>query len=190
MAKKVLKHFVTIVLYAIAVGLAAPVLNLENIWAAYKSPIHWIGAFVAAAVVYGIVYYFQKINPRKTYYCINVITATIIITVLVLAFMAGLVWISLIEKTTIKIILLIAFFVVCLFLVYAFIYRGVAVYKKGKIRVFKLTVKTYKTSKIDSVRFEYIGKKCLIHIIVCGNDHVFKTQSSVGKRCEERFKQM
>ncbi|MBE6903740.1 MAG: hypothetical protein E7480_03940 [Ruminococcaceae bacterium] len=188
MVKKVINYFASIITYTVILGLLSPIFDMVNILDTYKRIDHWLLCFLAVLTVYHILFYFEKVNPRKMYYCVGVFTTTIAILFSSVAFIVALIWIAILENIAIKIVFLFVSSIIYLTLIYIFVHRGVAVYKRGKIRIFKFSVKTYQTDKIEDYSFDYIGKKCVIHIIVSGNDHIFKIPSSSAKHCEQRFK--
>lgn len=189
MAKKVLKYCVSIIVYTVVLGLLAPILDAVSVLDAYTDPNHWLMCFIATFATYNLVFYYEKINPRKMYYLAGIYLTTIAISSFSLIFVIAIIFIAIIENIAIKTVLLIVSLLVYLFLIYVFAHRGVAIYKRGKIRIFKFfTIKTYKTAKIDGFKFDYVGKKCMIHIIVLGNDHVFKMSYSSAKIYEQRLK--
>lgn len=185
--KKVIKYFAAIILYTALLGLVSPFLDMVNVLETYKRADHWIICFVSVFIVYNISIYFNKRNSRKFYYCINVPLVTIVFVTVFFAFIAMLAMTSVIEGITVKIGLITVSALACLLIIYAFAYRGVAVYEKGKIRIFKFKIITYSADKIDAVRFEYKGRKCVVHIIVCGNDNVFNLPAGSAKLCEKRL---
>jgi len=187
MVKKVIKYCATIIGYTIIVGIFEPIINVTSV-DAYIQLEHWIGSFFAAMVVYNLQIYFEKINPRKMYHCLGVHFSTIGMVLSTFAFIAMVIWAVIIESTAMKTAWLIIAFLLYLFLIYVFVHRGVAIYKRGKIRIFKFVIKTYNTDKIENIVFDYNGKKCTIHIIVLGNEHIFKLSSSSAKLCEKRLK--
>ncbi len=189
MVKKVLRYCASIIAYTVILGLLAPILDMVNILDTYTQPIHWLTCFVAAFIVYNLHLYFVKINSRKMYYLAGIYLTVIVILSFSLAFVFAIIFIALIENIAIKIVLLIVSLLVYLFLIYVFVHRGVAIYDRGKIRIFKfLKIKTYKAEKIDCCKFDYVGKKCIIHITVSGDEHIFKMSSSSAKICEQRLK--
>ena len=79
---------------------------------------------------------------------------------------------------------------VYLFLIYTFMHRGICIYKRGKIRIFKFKIKTYIAYKIDDINFEYQNKKCLISITIGDYKEEFKISSLSAKSIENRMKQI
>ena len=77
-----------------------------------------------------------------------------------------------------------------LFLIYVFMHRGICIYKKGKIRIFKFKIKTYVANKIDDINFEYKNNKCLISIKIGEYKEEFKLSSFSAKLIENRMKQI
>jgi hypothetical protein len=68
------------------------------------------------------------------------------------------------------------------------LHRGVAIYQCGKIRIFKFFIKTYQINLIDDCRLDYQGRKCTVHIIMDGKDHMFRTSAFFTKRLEQELK--
>lgn len=121
------------------------------------------------------------------YYTIGVGVSITIAWFSAIALLAAFVWAAVIESLFFKIVVLVLSFLVFLFLIYVCIYRGVAIYKRGKIRIFQFKIKTYHTDKIDDFFMEYLEKTCRVHIIVCGTDHVFTIPTGSARMCEKRF---
>ena len=69
-------------------------------------------------------------------------------------------------------------------------HRGICIYKKGKIRIFKFKIKTYIADKIDDINFEYQNKKCLISITIGDYKEEIKISSLSAKTIEKRMKQI
>ncbi len=165
-----------------------PILDSVNMAETYKRAAHWINSFIATFVVYNISLYFTKINPRKFYFCMNVIITTIALTVSSIALIIALGFISTVDGVSTKVIWITVAAAIYLLIIYAFVCRGIAVYQKGKIRIFKVRIKSYSTDKIDDVQFEYTGKKCRITIVINGEENTFKLPSGSAKLSEKRFR--
>lgn len=187
---KIFKHLALILLYTLLAGLLFPIYDMANILETYKSAVHWIICFSAAFIVYNILLYFNEINPRVFYYCYNVNSTVVVLTIASLTSLSALVAIMMIDGMLLKCILLLLLVLVFLFIVYAFAHRGVAIYEKGKVRVFNFWIKTYSTDKIDNITYNYCGKKCAVNIIVNGKDHIFRMSSESAKLCERRLKEI
>jgi len=182
----IIKHCGSIIALALFSGFFEPLLYGNGI-KAYETPWHWIGCLISAFLVYNVVFYFDKINPRKMYNCIGMFTATVVFPLCTLAFLVAFVCAGVYENKTVAAILLVVCVVVYLFLIYALLHRGVAIYEKGKIRIFKFRIYTYDTRQIDDCIIDYNGKKCTVHIIVEGNDHTFRMSSRFTKRLEQEL---
>lgn len=179
----IIKYCVSILALAVIGGFLSPLYDGSSI-TVYEKPWYWVGCFIFAFLVYNIVFYFDKLNPRKMYNCIGMFTATVVFPLCTLAFLVAFVC----AGGRGSVILMIVTAVLYLFLIYALLHRGVAIYKKGKIRIFKFWMKTYHTNQIDDCILDYNGKKCTVHIIVEGKDHIFKTSALFTKRLEQELK--
>ena len=69
-------------------------------------------------------------------------------------------------------------------------HRGICIYKKGKIRIFKFKIKTYVVDKIDDINFEYQNNKCLVFITIGDNKEEFNLSSLSAKSIENRMRQI
>lgn len=175
---------------SIIVLILAPLLSPSaNPWyAIYGHPLYWLFGCLGCVVLSFIILYFTDINPRKFYHIVNVVPVSIFLIISTLSLITSLVLISLIENLAIKIVLLLLVIVLFLFLIYVFMHRGFCVYKNGKIRIFRLKIKTYDASKIDDIKFEYSNKKCDIIIVIGGLKEEFKLSSFSAKMIENRLK--
>lgn len=189
--KKIFKYILSTIFYSIAagivIGLLYPVFDGVSL-ELYKAAGYWISCVIIGFVVKNIDFYFTKLNPRTFYHCADIILASVILTLTFFASILVIVLIGLMEDLIIKILLIISVVIFILFIVYVVCHRGVAIYNKGKIRIFKFKIKTYYTKQIDNIEFEYNGKKCTINIIVEGQNNIFKLPSNSAKVCEKRFK--
>jgi len=188
--KKVIKHIIRFLGFFAFMGFLSPFVDCINPLNAYKDPEHWIAVFVSVSIVYPIIVYIYEINPRKFYYCVDQVLVTIVWLLLFFGLFATIIILIILENIVFKIILLVSSVLVFLFIIHAFVHRGIAVYSKGKIRIFKFKIKTYSTDKIDDITFEYNGKKCTVNIIVCGEDNIFRIPSSSAKRFEPKLKSL
>ena len=178
----IIKYFGSMIGLALFLGFFEPLLYGNGI-KAYESPWHWIVCLISAFLVYNIVFYFDKINPRKMYNCIGMLTAFVICPICTIAFLAAFVYAGILKS----VILMIVIPALYLFLIYALLHRGVAIYENGKIRIFKFRIYTYRTRLIDDCILEYNGRKCTVHIIVQGNDHTFQMSSCFTRRLESEL---
>ncbi|MBQ9730504.1 MAG: hypothetical protein IJV94_00055 [Bacilli bacterium] len=190
MNKEFKKIIIECLLGSLLVLLFAPLLYpVTDPWfEIYSSPIYWLFGYLSCAIISFIIVYFTNINSRKFYYCINIVPASIGLTLSTFSFITILVLISLMENICIKIVLLILVTLLYLFLLYVIIHRGICIYKNGKIRIFKFKIKTYNVTKIEDIRFEYENKKCNIVIIINGFKEEFVLSSFSAKLVEKRLK--
>ena len=164
---------------------------ISNPWyQIYTEPLYWVFGILGCSILTGIIIYFIDINPRKFYYCLNIVPTTIFLTVSTIGLIIAVVFISIIENIIIKTVLLIFLILIYLFLIYSFMHRGICIYKRGKIRIFKFKIKTYIADKIDDINFEYQNKKCLISITIGDYKEEFKISSLSAKLIENRMKQI
>ena len=189
---KTLKNILKCTLGSILVLFFGPLLSpISNPWyQIYTEPLYWVFGILGCSILTGIIIYFIDINPRKFYYCLNIVPITIFLTVSTIVLIIAVVFISIIENILIKTVLLIFLVLVYLFLIYTFMHRGICIYKRGKIRIFKFKIKTYIADKIDDINFEYQNKKCLISITFGDYKEEFKTSSLSAKTIENRMKQI
>lgn len=189
---KTLKNILKCTLGSILVLFFGPLLSpISNPWyQIYTEPLYWVFGILGCSILTGIIIYFIDINPRKFYYCLNIVPITIFLTVSTIVLIIAVVFISIIENILIKTVLLIFLVLVYLFLIYTFMHRGICIYKRGKIRIFKFKIKTYIADKIDDINFEYQNKKCLISITIGDYKEEFITSSLSAKPIENRMKQI
>ena len=188
---KTLKNILECLLGSILVLFFVPLLSpISNPWhQIYTEPLYWVFGILGCSILTGIIIYFVDINPRKFYYCLNIVPIIIFLITSTIGLIISLIFIALIENISLKIILLILLILLYLFLIYVFMHRGICIYKKGKIRIFKFKIKTYIANKIDDIIFEYQNKKCLISITIGDYKEKFKTSSISAKSIEKRMKQ-
>ena len=189
---KTLKNILECSLGSILVLFFGPLLSpISNPWyQIYTEPLYWAFGILGCYILTSIIIYFIDINPRKFYYCLNIVPITIFLTVSTIGLIIAVVFISIIENILIKTILLIFLILVYLFLIYTFMHRGICIYKRGKIRIFKFKIKTYIVDKIDDINFEYQNKKCLISITIGDYKEEFKLSSLSARTIENRMKQI
>ena len=187
---KLLKHILRILGLAVVVGVLSPIYDMVNVIEVYRDPSHWVVCFVGTPTVYLIATYFLEINPRTFYHCCDIVVSSAALILSTFAFIGGCIFALTREGIVIKILLFAAVLLLYLFGIYAFFHRGVAVYKKGKIRIFKFRITTYHTDSVDDVRLDYNGRKCNIHILVAGQDHVFRVYASSAKVYESRLQEL
>lgn len=189
---KTLKNILECLLGSILVLFFGPSLYpISNPWhQIYTEPLYWVFGIFGCSILTGIIIYFIDINPRKFYYCLNIVPISILLTFSTIGLIISLIFISLIENILLKSILLILLILLYLFLIYVFMHRGICIYKKGKIRIFKFKIKTYVANKIDDINFEYQNKKCLISITIGDYKEEFKIPSISAKSIEKRMKQI
>ncbi len=180
--KKILHHTGTVLMWTAIVGLLYPLWEMQNPLATYQQVEHWLMTFIVVLIGYPVGMYFSKINPRKMYYCLDVCTVTVEMLLATGLFIAALLFCAVMEAKLLQVLVLVSAVVVYLFLIFFFGHHGVAVYECGKIRIFRFgLVRTYVTDAADEVRLDYIGRKCAIHIVVAGEDHVFRVSSAAAK---------
>ena len=189
---KTLKSILECLSGSILVMFLGPLLSpISNPWyQIYTEPLYWVFGILGCSILTSIIIYFIDINPRKFYYCLNIVPTSIFLLFSTIGLIISLAFITLIENISLKIILLILLILLYLFLIYVFMHRGICIYKKDKIRIFKFKIKTYIAKKIDDINFEYQNKKCLISIIIGDNKEEFKISSFSAKLIENRMKQI
>lgn len=185
------KHFANMLLCALLFGLFSPVFDTASIAETYRSAWHWGGCFLATAVCYPVILYFEQWNPRKMYYCIDVLSVTLGAALATAGLLAAIVVVVIfLEGVALQIIALSLSIVMYLVLLYALGHRGVAVYDNGKIRVFRLRVRTYTARRLDDLCFEYMGNRCRITFVICGEPHVFRASARSARLCEKRLREL
>ncbi len=189
---KTLKNILECSLGSILVLFFGPLLSpISNPWyQIYTEPLYWVFGILGCSILTSIIIYFIDINPRKFYYCLNIVPISIFFTFSTIGLIISFIFIAIIENTLIKIILLIFLVLVYLFLINLFMHRGICIYKKGKIRIFKFKIKTYIADKIDDINLEYQNKKCLISITIGDYKEEFKISSLSAKSIEKRMTQI
>ena len=189
---KTLKSILECLSGSILVMFFGPLLSpISNPWyQIYTEPLYWVFGILGCSILTSIIIYFIDINPRKFYYCLNIVPTSIFLLFSTIGLIISLAFIALIENISLIIILLILLILLYLFLIYVFMHRGICIYKKDKIRIFKFKIKTYIAKKIDDINFEYQNKKCLISIIIGDNKEEFKISSFSAKLIENRMKQI
>lgn len=201
MTQKVFRHIGTVLFFTVFVGAIAPVVQIMEDWLAlaadpfaslafYGHPAYWLFIFGVVAVIYPIVIYFKEINPRTFVHLYDVVPVTAGICLLIGGEVAALMLIlfNLSEYKALTILAIIACGAAFLFCIYAMMCRGVAIYQKGKIRVFKFRIYTYHTDAVDDLRLEYRGKQCIVHVIVQGDEHLFRVSKGSAELIEKRLK--
>ncbi len=163
---------------------------LATTLALYKDPFYWLIIVLAVAIVYPVVIYFKEINPRTFVHLYDVVWATAALCLLiggeVMALLLVLFRLS--EHRALMILALVACGAVFLLGLYAIMCRGVAIYQKGKVRVFKFRIYTYNTDIVDDLRLEYHGKQCIVHVVVQGGEHLFRVGKGSAELIEKRLK--
>ena len=189
---KTIKNIIECALGSIFVLFIGPLLSpISNPWyQIYSELLYWVFGILGCSILTSIIIYFIDINPRKFYYCLNIVSITIFLTVSTIGLIIAVVFISIVENILIKTVLLIFLILVYLFLIYTFMHRVICIYKRGKIRIFKFIIKTYIAYKIDDINFEYQNKKCLISITIGDYKEEFKISSLSAKSIENRMKQI
>lgn len=189
---KNIKSIVECLLGSVVVLLFAPLLSptTDPWYGIYSQPLFWLFGGLGCIILSCTILYFSSINPRKFYYCINIVPVSIFLSLSTISLITSLVLISIIENIAIKFTLLILVIFVYLFLIYVFMHRGVCIYQNGKIRIFKFKIKTYDASKIDDIKFDYENKKCNVVIIINGVKEEFILSSFSAKMIENRLKSL
>ncbi|MBO5789897.1 MAG: hypothetical protein J6R40_01950, partial [Clostridia bacterium] len=98
MIKKVIKYCASFIGYSLVLGFGAPFMGVgEDVIETYKRPEHWIMSFIVTFVVYNILLYFEKLNPRTMYYCVD-IAAMLAIGFFSVVLFVGIIMISIMEN--------------------------------------------------------------------------------------------
>lgn len=204
MVKKVIKHIGKALLYIIICGALAPLYHIVDAMlfhnpdamaatlAQYTDPYYWLIIVAAVGIVYPTVIYFREFRPRTFVHLYDVVWATAATCLLIGGEVAALMFVlfRLSEHKVLMIFALIACGAVFLFGLYAIICRGVAIYQNGKVRVFKFRVYTYPTDTVDDLRLEYRGKQCIVHVVVQGDEHLFRVSKGSAELIEKRLEQL
>ena len=142
---KTLKSILECLSGSILVMFLGPLLSpISNPWyQIYTEPLYWVFGILGCSILTSIIIYFIDINPRKFYYCLNIVPTSIFLLFSTIGLIISLAFITLIENISLKIILLILLILLYLFLIYVFMHRGICIYKKDKIRIFKFKIKKY-----------------------------------------------
>ncbi len=203
MKNKILRHVGRVILYAILMGMIAPIFDLlELVWRGapdplsafevYVNPWYWLCIAIVVAVIYIIVLYFREIKPRTFVFLYDIVQTTALVCLLVGVEVIALLYavVGLSEHKALLVLALIACGAVFVFGIYAITCRGVAIYQDGKVRIFKFRIYTYQTDGVDDLRLEYQGRICYVHVVVQGHDHVFKISAGTAKAVEHRLKML
>ena len=192
--QKVWKHVLSVLGYIALMYLLVPVYDLlENPAIGIQAFEHWANPFyiiecaVAAPLVYLAIHYFTEINPRKFYYCFDII---LIIIVTLISFFALVTCVALSpasEGILLEISFLLLTLFIFLFIIYVTWHRGIAIYK-DKIRIFKFRIQTYHTTVVDGIVIEHGKFTSTIQITVCGDTTTFRLPTISAKICEQRLK--
>ncbi len=145
----------------------------EHVLETFKDIKTLTGMLFLVAVILSISFYIKKINPRKTYFCVDTKIATVVLTVAILGVSGTFILTTFFESTWVKLLLMFLYVVLISFIIYATIYRGVSIYENGTIRVFKFKIRTYYSAIIEKVDFEYSGILCIITITINGEKNTF-----------------
>ena len=80
---KTLKNILECVLGSLLVLFLGPLLSpVSNPWyQVYTEPLYWVFGILGCSILTGIIIYFIDINPRKFYYCLNIIPITTFLTI-------------------------------------------------------------------------------------------------------------
>jgi hypothetical protein len=186
--KKILHEIGQIIAFWLIIGLLFPLIDTTEPWRYYRDAGHWLLSLVSVVVTYLAQMYFDKINPRKMYYCLDICACVAELVLSIFGLMAALIWSALMDGIQSRILILIASPLIFLYLIFLFGHRGVAVYQNGKIRVFNYGVRTYRADKVDEVRLDYTGRRCTIHVVVNGQDHKFRMWAFWAKRVEKNLR--
>lgn len=191
--QKVWKHMLSVLGYIALMYLLVPVYDLlENpaigiqAFGQLGDPFYIIGCAVAAPLIYLAIHYFTEINPKKFYYCIDIILITVVMILSFFGLVAGLAHSSTLEGILLKTTLLLLIVFVFLFIIYVTWHRGLAIYK-DKIRIFKFRIKTYHTTVVDSIVIEYGKYVSAIRITVDGDTTTFRLPTLSAKMCAKRL---
>ncbi len=172
--KKVLAYLAKLLVYTLILGVVYPFTDRMNFYESYTSPEYWLTVFISAFVIYNIIFYFETVNPRIFYCFVDGGVVFAVVVAVILAFLGLVIAVAMLESAVLKISFVILGALVGLFVIYASVYRGIAVYEKGKIRVFDFKIKTYNTMVFDSVSFECNGNKCTCTAVINGEASSFK----------------
>ena len=125
------------------------------------------------------------------YYCFDVLAVTLGAVLATAGLVAVIVVVPVfLEGAALQILALSLSVAAYLFHLYAIGHRGVAVYANGKIRVFRFHVRTYTAQRLDDLRFEYVGNRCRITLVICGESHAFRVSARSAKLCEKRLREL
>lgn len=190
--KKIIKSILECLLGSLIVLFFGPLLSpMSNPWyQVYSETSYWIFGILGCSILTFIIVYFTEINPRKFYHFLNDAPIAIFLLFSTFGLITSFIFIAIIENIIVKTILLIITILLYLFLFYTLIHRGVCIYEKGKIRIFRFKIKTYIANKIDDINFEYQNKKCIITITINDSKEEFKLSSRSAKSLERRMKQI
>lgn len=146
--------------------------------------------------VWACVLYFCQINPRRfialTAWKTHVVSGRWIAMMtgfvfFVLAWIGGLFSLGILVKPmSLKVILLVSWMIAFFVGLYFLFYRGIGIYKNGKIRVFQYGITTIRNGKIEDMTVEPCGKRAILHIRISDAVYDFRLPSDVAQlACEK-----
>ena len=202
MKKSLWRHVGRAALYMVIGGALAPLYHILEFFllddpaaltatlALYKDPFYWLIIVLAVAVVYPTVIYFKEINPRTFVHLYDVVWATAALCLLIGGEVMALLFVlfNLSEHRGLMILAFVACGAVLLLGLYAIVCRGVAIYQKGKVRVFKFRIYTYHTDTVDDLSLEYSEGKYAVHLVVQGDMYTFPVSKGSAELIQKRLK--
>ncbi len=194
MAKKLFRHAAYVIGYAFLIGLIGPIENwiynpslTHHTFSDWSNVWYWIMCLILSAILYLVGGYFLQYRPRSFYYCSDIISLTLVIVIGFWSSILVAIFVPWPENIAMKISLICAYILLLAFLIYASGHRGLAIYP-DKIRIFKFRIKTYQTTKVDSIAVEYGDFVANIHITVCGETTTFRLPNFAARLCQRRLK--
>lgn len=187
--KKFFSFLVSWLVGGFVMGLMTPIYNCDsNIFSMYQDEAYWFFVYVASLLLMLVILYFKDLNPRKQYLfqrSAELFAASLML--FMLSWIPAIVLCLFIPGTVLKVVFLVTFALLYFFAHYAFFFRGIVIYARGKIRIFHFTFKTYRTDKIDSATLLREGKGYVLTVTVCGEEHRFKISESAYKMCKKQM---
>ena len=187
--KKWIKYLLGFIGMYFILYLFAPLSGVSDL-SEYVQEFYWLEILICELVVFFVDIYFQEINPRK--HIMIFVEKSVKKDVLKLLDFSAciLAWFALVmviaifvpDYTPIKLVLIILLFLILPTVYYILFYRGISIYKNGKIRVFNLKVTTYSTDVIDDVKITELGTTSKLSVFINGKENVFWVSSKSAQK--------
>ena len=157
----------------------------------------WIWMLIAYHAFWAIFLYFTVVNPRRfimltawqtSSVSVGWIAKLVGFILLVLAWLGVAFFLAVVvEPISLKAVLLVTWIVALLIGIYFLFYRGIGIYKNGKIRVFHYGITTIRSGEIENVTIEPYGNRAILHVRISGTLYDFKLPTDVANLACKRI---